>query len=531
MINVDRATLIGLVLSALFIMIVIIVTATRKAPILMGNSLVCLSLALLFFFTEHSDWGYWHRYRESENRFWCLVAMLFATGVLFASDSPAQIGDRYPRLAMTLIFIFVLYVNHWERSLARRALGSRVRLRQQMATRFPSAIFSPDLVDSAREKLRKVTENLRKLDYRFAALKTWNQQDILRRERRIVGILSSASSDELNYILTNVNLPLLFYKIKDNDLLTPARLLARGRSSRRSIRASNSGLPLDLSNLNRPPPTTPMSTPGEHIPSSKRPPFPIAGSMPPKHSKSNNIIHHSSSSSNGANPNESSTKSTPHNTYYRNPFPSSFLHMPQDEDPRDLQATNFDHQHHTPSQTHQMTAHHSPQTSLFYDPPGANTPEISPMMMPVVHKNDLKMEALALSCRAVPDGSNTNRSVSFERPVPDSKHRTNLQLPSPLARKSTLLASINKARSTYSKNRKEKEKKANGAGASKHRYSNEGANSPTYVTTPRPSLDQDSNAAAKGECKHQSSSSSVSVMSSIGKDIDEMKGEDGKEVG
>eukprot|EP00466_Bigelowiella_natans_P006590 jgi/Bigna1/74371/fgenesh1_pg.28_\ len=195
----DKATLIGLMLVALFMLIVFIVTATRKAPVIMGNSLRFHGIDI-----ENPKIGF---------------------GVLFANDSPFQIGHEYPRIAAFLIFLFVLYVNYWERALARRALGSR-RLSRQMLNRFPSANFSPDLVDSARAKLRKVQDNLKRLDYKFAAFKTWMQQDILKRERRIVGILSTASSDELNYILTNVNLPLLFYKIKDNDLLTPARLLA-----------------------------------------------------------------------------------------------------------------------------------------------------------------------------------------------------------------------------------------------------------------------------------------------------------------
>mmetsp|Transcript_12498 Transcript_12498/g.22700 ORF Transcript_12498/g.22700 Transcript_12498/m.22700 type:complete len:1040 (-) Transcript_12498:169-3288(-) len=226
----DKATLIGLVLSCWFLLVVIIVTAIRSSPILMTNSLMCLALTSLFIATEHSHWGWWHRYRESENRFWCFVALLFSSGALFASDSPIYMGKTYPKTAIALVFTFVLYINHWERTLDRKALGYRLKTLKR-GNRCTSAIFSPHLVDGAREKLKKVREHLRRLDYKFAALKTWNQQDILSRERSIVSILSEATTDELNYILTNVNLPLLFYKIKDNDLLTPARLLAPRRSS------------------------------------------------------------------------------------------------------------------------------------------------------------------------------------------------------------------------------------------------------------------------------------------------------------
>jgi len=248
MVKHDKSTIIGLGLTGLFILIVIIVTATRNAPYLMTNSLVCLGLAIVFIFSEQASWGWWHRYRESENRFWCLNAMIFAMGVLFAPDSPLCLGAGYPKSATALVLVFVLYVNHWERSLARRALANRSKANFQH--RFPSAIFPAGLVNSARHKLQQVQENLDKLDYKFAVSKTWNQLDILRRERRIVAILRDSSTDELNYILTNVNLALLFYKIKDNDLLTPARLLNLRRvdsaKSSSPHRPNDSAFPLVL---------------------------------------------------------------------------------------------------------------------------------------------------------------------------------------------------------------------------------------------------------------------------------------------
>ncbi|GAB5363207.1 hypothetical protein AAMO2058_000863800 [Amorphochlora amoebiformis] len=243
----DKSTLIGLILTALFAVIVIIVTATRNAPFVMGNSLFCLGLSVVFIMTEQASWGWWHRYRESENRFWCAVAALFAAGVIFARDSPLGFGSWYPRTGIIIIFIFTLYVNHWERDFARRNLGARVTARKELKRRYTSALFSPELVDSARAKLKRVKNCLKLLDYKFAALKTWNQLDILRREREILYILSTASSDELNYILTNINLPLLFYKIKDNDLLTPARLLSLRRiDPPRAPSRNSTGLPLDL---------------------------------------------------------------------------------------------------------------------------------------------------------------------------------------------------------------------------------------------------------------------------------------------
>ncbi len=221
----SQATLVGLVLGTLFVLIVSVVKAFKSAPYLMSNCIACLFLSLMFLATENSKVFRWHRYRESENRFWCIVAMLFSSGIVFASDSPLAIGRSHPNAGILIVLGFVFYINYWERSLARKELAGTKTL-MESRDRFPSAHFSDELVDGARKKLKEVRDHLRALDYTFVVSKTWNQSDILRRERRVVSILQEASRDELNYIATNVNLPFLFYKIKDSDILTPARYLS-----------------------------------------------------------------------------------------------------------------------------------------------------------------------------------------------------------------------------------------------------------------------------------------------------------------
>jgi len=255
----DKATLIGLVLSALFIVIVIVVTATQRAPYLMGNSLLCLGLSIVFIATEQASWGWWHRYRESENRFWCFVAFLFSTGVLFASDSPLNVGQIFPKMGFSLIFLFTFFVHQWERALTRESLGVRPEKTPKLSHGFTSRMFtSQDLVMSAKEKLKRVEENLDKLDFKIAAFKMYHQRDILKNERDILYTLSSATTQELNYILTHVNLPLLFYKIKDNDIYTPARFFPRTRLISKTVRTKSSKSIIQNINLNPNPfnPTT-----------------------------------------------------------------------------------------------------------------------------------------------------------------------------------------------------------------------------------------------------------------------------------
>ena len=76
-----------------------------------------------------------------------------------------------------------------------------------------------------------MTEALEGLDYRFVLLKGLRSAEITSREVAIVQTFEEATEDEVNYLITNVNLSLLFYKMKDRDVMTwkAATLLSRTR--------------------------------------------------------------------------------------------------------------------------------------------------------------------------------------------------------------------------------------------------------------------------------------------------------------
>ena len=201
-----------------------ILLALLAAPIVTTLMLACLSLAIMFVLTESSASGIWHHNRESENRFWIVVTLLFTASLLFAPDSPLALGLSHPLLALALIFASALYVNHYDRELSRTQL---------MRTPHLKRVSSVLLIDqqAAKDKLRVVSEALEQLDYRFVLLKGLRSAQITEREVAIVKAFEEASENEINYLVTNVNLPLLFYKMKDRDVMTwkASTLLSRTR--------------------------------------------------------------------------------------------------------------------------------------------------------------------------------------------------------------------------------------------------------------------------------------------------------------
>ena len=193
------------------------------APIVTALMMACLCLAVMFVLTESSALGIWHHNRESENRFWILVTVLFTASLLFASDSPLSFGLRYPVLAAAVIVGAALCVNHYDRQLSRSSLLRTPHLRR---------VSSLLVVDQQRAKaqLRLINEALAGIDFKFVLLKGIRSSDITAKEALIVSTFEEASEDELNYLVTNVNLSLLLYKLKDSDVMTwKSSLLSRTR--------------------------------------------------------------------------------------------------------------------------------------------------------------------------------------------------------------------------------------------------------------------------------------------------------------
>lgn len=203
-----------LVLSILLLLFLSIIGGLLLRPWFTIGILVASGASLVFVATEASAYGAWHHNREAENRFWIIVASILSGTVVFAPDSPlSALGTSFPLLGVVVVMGSAAWVHYYDRQLEREEL-----LRAPHLRRVSSFILTNQ--ESTKQKLQIVQDALAALDYRFVAAKAINQSQILEAERDIVRTLAECEREELNYILTNVNLSLLFYKIKDKDLLT-----------------------------------------------------------------------------------------------------------------------------------------------------------------------------------------------------------------------------------------------------------------------------------------------------------------------
>lgn len=102
--------------------------------------------------------------------------------------------------------VLAFQVYHYDRSLTRYQL-------QQRAPYLPR-VGSISLLDrsAGKARLQALLAALDKLDFQFVGAKLLARARISEAEAEILRLLSEATADELNYMLTNIQLPLLLYK-------------------------------------------------------------------------------------------------------------------------------------------------------------------------------------------------------------------------------------------------------------------------------------------------------------------------------
>jgi len=120
----------------------------------------------------------------------------------------------YPYLGMALVMGMIIITHMIDHRLSHNLLVAPPHLR-----RVNSTIFGANGLARAKEKAKNIKDALNRLNYTFFALKPLNRRDIFIQEERIISILRNATSEELNYLVTNVNLSRLLYKVKDRDIM------------------------------------------------------------------------------------------------------------------------------------------------------------------------------------------------------------------------------------------------------------------------------------------------------------------------
>jgi hypothetical protein len=188
------------------------------APVI-SFCLVCL-LYPLYLFIANEDSGA----QENDNRFWTMFAIILSASLFFARDSPlAFVGAFSPRLALGLSILSGYAMHIWDRHTHRIAISqpskSRYLCRQRSNYSRSSLLRLEDLGIQVASQLEQINDCLAQID-QLLIPSTINNLINLRyvqsKERKIIKIIEDCDARALNYLISNVKLGLLFYKIKDH---------------------------------------------------------------------------------------------------------------------------------------------------------------------------------------------------------------------------------------------------------------------------------------------------------------------------
>ncbi|DAZ94935.1 TPA: hypothetical protein N0F65_012652 [Lagenidium giganteum] len=196
------------------LLVLFIMAFFAYAPLLCATWLGIMHVIGLYLTTESKWW--WHDAQEFENRFWTVTAFLFSTAVLYIKDSPLAVGRWNSSLGMLLVTSFTAGVHFFDRFIHRKAISRKPRLNQSKS--MCQNLFKYKA--TAEEKTKLVSECVSRID-RMLLPSTINNMlnlpQVRRQEQKIFRILAGASKDELNFMLNNIRLALLFYKVKDHS--------------------------------------------------------------------------------------------------------------------------------------------------------------------------------------------------------------------------------------------------------------------------------------------------------------------------
>lgn len=166
-------------------------------------------------YEEHSV----HHAQEFENRFWTVFAMLLSTALFFARDSPIAFGLWSPNLGIVGVILSGYAMLVWDRHIHRLAMTRQHRHSRKSGTITQSLVNLRDLGIPVEAHLAKINECLKKID-QLLIPSTINNFINLRyvqgQEREIITIFHECDARALNFLIGNVKLGLLFYKIKDH---------------------------------------------------------------------------------------------------------------------------------------------------------------------------------------------------------------------------------------------------------------------------------------------------------------------------
>jgi hypothetical protein len=153
-----------------------------------------------------------------------IIASVVFSALFLAPDSPLALTHNiYFGTVLVLVFSCLYY--HFDRSQNRAHLEKRERYLPRVA----SISLSNQSVSKAR--VTALQEAMDKLDFSFVGSKLFQQNAIAETEHVIIDLVENANEEELNYMITNIKLALLIYKVKDSDAMAPNKK-SRGTRTR-----------------------------------------------------------------------------------------------------------------------------------------------------------------------------------------------------------------------------------------------------------------------------------------------------------
>jgi hypothetical protein len=236
--HMKRKTLLTLIVLGVILLFALVWFSFQIVPHFSLSLLTIVLIVLLYVLTE--KWST-HAANEFENRFWSLVAFFLTFVCVFVDDSPLNLGHRSPQLAWFLVLFLCFLAHNYDRHLRREKLKRVNNLKRISSTSLlggsssSSSFSTSSISSSSSSSSRCLLQERKKLHELFAQVNhlltsidnIWFSStflnffllpSVLYSERSIIAIFTEATPEELNYLLTNCHLGLLFYKIKDHHI-------------------------------------------------------------------------------------------------------------------------------------------------------------------------------------------------------------------------------------------------------------------------------------------------------------------------
>jgi len=192
-------------------LVVVVLVLSSIFPIFMTCILTIASVSLAYVLTENM-WT--HDAAEFENRFWTAVAFSLAYTVIFVSDSPLVWRTESNSLKWLLCSLITYVAHNYDRHLRRMVLKKMPNIK-----RIRSVHFEQEYRITAKQKVQDIRRSLEAIDLPWmssAIQGIFSLPQVLIAERQILGILEDCAQDELNLVVMNIELGLIFYKTKDH---------------------------------------------------------------------------------------------------------------------------------------------------------------------------------------------------------------------------------------------------------------------------------------------------------------------------